>query len=171
MLVLLGAIGTGTAVKDKSRAAPRRPRLSTKRPRRLPPRPCQSRPAPPTEAPAPTTAIPNLAPTASVPAAGLPAKPDAATRQAYLDALNAVGPRIIKPDKEDQAVSRGINQCSSNQDDRGRTKLATLALDRFTVTTRLSNIATSETGKAIVKAVRTHLCPTSDPPSPPLRHD
>ena len=93
-------------------------------------------------------------------AAGLPAEPDTKTRQAYLDALTAIDPRIIKPGKEDQAESRGINQCSSLKTIKDESKLATLALERFTVTTRLPDIATPDTGKAIVKAVHTHLCPS-----------
>ena len=93
-------------------------------------------------------------------AAGLPPEPSAEARKAFLDALNAINPRIIKPGKEDQAVSRGLNQCSSiksSPDD--REKLAQLALERFTVTTRLPELATTETGERIVDAVHKHLCP------------
>ncbi|MFG2307653.1 hypothetical protein ACGFS9_03020 [Streptomyces sp. NPDC048566] len=93
-------------------------------------------------------------------AAGLPPEPTAATRAAFLDALNAIDSRIIKPGKEDQAVDRGINQCSSikaTPDDTD--KLAQLALDRFTVTTRLPDISNPATGTKIVEAVHKHLCP------------
>lgn len=92
-------------------------------------------------------------------AAGLPQDPTAEARQAYFDALNAIDPRIIKPGKEDQAVSRGINQCRSIKTTKDDAKLATLALERFTVDTRLPDIANPNTGKAINKAVHTHLCP------------
>ncbi|MFF7180151.1 hypothetical protein [Streptomyces sp. NPDC008121] len=92
-------------------------------------------------------------------AAGLPPDPDATTRQAYLDALNAIDPRIIKSGKEDQAVSRGINQCGSIKTTKDEAKLAETALERFTVGTRLPDIATPDTGRKIVKAVHTHLCP------------
>ncbi|MDX3324725.1 hypothetical protein PV405_08600 [Streptomyces sp. ME02-6979-3A] len=93
-------------------------------------------------------------------AAGLPTEPKAAERQAYLDALNAIDPRIIKPGKEDQAVSRGINQCSSiKSTPNDRAKLSQLALERFTVDTRLPEISTTETGGKIVDAVRAHICP------------
>ncbi|PWJ02403.1 hypothetical protein DKG34_38665 [Streptomyces sp. NWU49] len=93
-------------------------------------------------------------------AAGLPPEPDAAARKAFLDALNAIDSRIIKPGKEDQAVSRGLNQCSSIKSSPGdREKLAQLALERFTVTTRLPEIATQETGERILDAVHKHLCP------------
>lgn len=123
---------------------------------------CGSNTQPATKATTPTTEAPTLSPDAKASAraaAGLPPEPNAKTRQAYLDALNAIDPRIIKPGKEDQAVSRGINQCSSIKSNKDKAKLAELALDRFTVTTRLPDIATPETGKKITKAVHTHLCP------------
>lgn len=92
--------------------------------------------------------------------AGLPPEPDAKARDAYLDALNAIDARIIKPGKEDQAVSRGINQCRTVKDFPNDTrKLAEAALDRFTVNSRLPEIATPETGEKITAAVRKHLCP------------
>ncbi|MFJ3597913.1 hypothetical protein ACIPRU_15520 [Streptomyces sp. NPDC090126] len=93
-------------------------------------------------------------------AAGLPAEPDDEARKAYLEALNAIDTRIIKPGKNDQAVSRGLNQCSSiksSPDD--REKLVKLALGRFTIDTRLPDIATPETGGKILDAVHKHLCP------------
>ncbi|PAN01013.1 hypothetical protein CJI59_13905 [Streptomyces sp. Alain-F2R5] len=95
-------------------------------------------------------------------AAGLPPEPNAEARKAFLDALNAIDSRIIKPGKDDQAVSRGLNQCSSikaNPDDTA--KLAESALSRFTIDTRLPEINTPETGQKIVDAVRKHLCPDS----------
>lgn len=92
-------------------------------------------------------------------AAGLPPEPTAKARQAYLDALNAIDPRIIKPGKEDQAVSRGSNQCRFIKDSKDEAELAQSALERFTVNTRLPDIATRQTGNAIITAVHTHLCP------------
>ncbi|MFB8080218.1 hypothetical protein [Streptomyces sp. NPDC056013] len=92
-------------------------------------------------------------------AAGLAPEPTAKVRQDYLDALNAIDPRIIKPGKEDQAVSRGSNQCRSIKDSKDEAKDAQTALERFTVDTRLPEIATPETGKKINKAVHTYLCP------------
>ncbi|OII64602.1 hypothetical protein BJP40_19890 [Streptomyces sp. CC53] len=92
-------------------------------------------------------------------AAGLPPKPDAATRQAFLDALNAIDPRIVDG-KDEKAVSRGLNQCSSiknSPDDKA--KLAQLALGRFTVTSRLPEISTPETGAKINDVAHRHLCP------------
>ncbi|MEV6102631.1 hypothetical protein [Nocardia sp. NPDC051981] len=92
-------------------------------------------------------------------AAGLPVEPDAKSRQSYIDALNGIDPRIIKAGKEDQAVSRGLNQCSSIKTTKDKSKLAESALERFTITTRLPDIATPETGEKIVAAVHTYLCP------------
>ncbi|MFJ9826349.1 hypothetical protein ACIRSU_18550 [Streptomyces sp. NPDC101160] len=117
-----------------------------------------------TEKPAtkPTATEANLSPEALASAraaADLPSEPDAKTRQAYLDALNAIDPRIIKPGKEDQAVSRGINQCSSIRTTEDEARLAQTALQRFTVDTRLPDIASQETGRKINQAVHTHLCP------------
>ena len=93
-------------------------------------------------------------------AAGLPPEPTADARKAFLDALNAIDPRIIKPGKEDQAVSRGLNQCSSiKSSPNDREKLVQLTLSRFTIDTRLPEIATPETGGKILDAVHKHLCP------------
>ncbi|URM92849.1 hypothetical protein LUW75_10820 [Streptomyces sp. MRC013] len=92
-------------------------------------------------------------------AAGIPPKPTAEVRKAYLDALTAIHPEIIKPGKEDQAVSRGLNQCSSIKGSDDKAKVAQQALERFTITTRLPEIATPDTGKRLVDVVHTHLCP------------
>ncbi|WLQ69286.1 hypothetical protein [Streptomyces glycanivorans] len=94
-------------------------------------------------------------------AAGLPPEPKGAERQAYLDALNAIDTRIIKPGKEDQAISRGINQCSSIKsfpDDRN--KLVQLTLERFTITSRLPEISNPDTGGKVLDAVHKHICPS-----------
>ncbi|MFF3690710.1 hypothetical protein [Streptomyces sp. NPDC002187] len=93
-------------------------------------------------------------------AAGLPPEPEPAARQAFLDGLNAIDPRIIKPGKEDQAVSRGLNQCMFIKSyAKDRDKLVQSTLERFTVTTRLPEIATPETGGKILDAVHKHICP------------
>ncbi|MFJ4869609.1 hypothetical protein [Streptomyces sp. NPDC088757] len=121
-----------------------------------------SKPERPATAPAPTTTEPSPGPEARAgarAAAGLPPEPTATARQAYLDALNTIDTRIIKPGKEDQAVSRGINQCGSLKNTKDEDKLARTALERFTISSRLPDIATPETGKKITQAVRTHLCP------------
>ncbi|MEV2201000.1 hypothetical protein AB0E11_13515 [Streptomyces fradiae] len=92
-------------------------------------------------------------------AAGIPPKPTAEVRKAYLDALTAIHPEIIKPGKEDQAVSRGLNQCRSIKGSDDKAKLAQQALERFTITTRLPEIATPDTGERLVDVVHKHLCP------------
>ncbi|MFJ2279257.1 hypothetical protein ACIOEZ_34475 [Streptomyces sp. NPDC087866] len=93
-------------------------------------------------------------------AAGIPDEPKGAHRQAYLDALNSIDTRIIKPGKEDQAISRGIDQCSTVKSfPNDKAKLAQSALDRFTITTRLPEISNQATGEKIVAAVRKHICP------------
>lgn len=113
--------------------------------------------------PSPTSSAPELTDEqrASInAAAGLPPEPDAATRKTYLDALDAIDPRIAKDGKDDQTVSRGLDQCSSiksSPDDQD--KLSQLALDRFTISTRLPDIATARTGAKVTEAVHKHLCP------------
>ncbi|MFE9737325.1 hypothetical protein [Streptomyces sp. NPDC006477] len=117
-----------------------------------------SSPSAPSKTKAPVTLSPEVLASARA-AAGLPPKPTAEARQAYLAALNAIDPRIIKPNKEDQAVSRGANQCRSIKDSKDEAKLAQTALERFTVVSRLPEIATPETGRKINEAVHAHLCP------------
>lgn len=162
LLLLLGIIGAivgdtdTTADKPAETAPPTTPAATTA------PAPTTATPTTPAATtPPPTTAEPTPPATTTAPPAGPPAEPDAATRQAYLDALNKIDPRIIKPGKEDQAVSRGRNQCASIQTTDDEHKLSELALDRFTVTSRLPDIATPETGRRINDAVHTHLCPGS----------
>ncbi|MFD0078215.1 hypothetical protein ACFVIY_37940 [Streptomyces sp. NPDC127166] len=164
VLVLLGVLGAivgdpDTTANDKPTSSPSTASATSSTP---PPAPTTAAPRPTTAAPAPTTAAPTPAPTTSAPAATLPPKPDAKDERAFLDALNAIDPRIIKPGKEDQAVSRGINQCSSiTAGTADEAKLAQLALQRFTVDTRLPEIATPETGRRINAAAHRHLCPGS----------
>ncbi|MFF5634493.1 hypothetical protein [Streptomyces sp. NPDC012825] len=120
------------------------------------------KPERPATAPVPTTAEPSPGPetrASARAAAGLPPEPTATARQAYLDAFNTIDTRIIKPGKEDQAVSRGINQCGSLKNTKDEDKLAQTSLERFTISSRLPDIATPETGKKITRAVRTHPCP------------
>ncbi|MFF5451865.1 hypothetical protein ACFY40_11570 [Streptomyces sp. NPDC012950] len=163
LLVFLGVLGAivgdPAPTTDKPSSPPPAPTTSSTptTPSRTP------TPAPTTIEPEPTTAPPTTkpAPTTPPPATSAPPAPPAEPdEQAFLEALNAIDPRIIKAGKEDQAVSRGINQCSSIQTTKDEAKLAQLALDRFTVTTRLPEIANQETGRRINHAARTHLCPS-----------
>lgn len=96
-------------------------------------------------------------------AAGLPPQPSAAARRAFLDALDAIDPRIAKPGKDDQTVSRGLNQCGSIKTTKDTDQLISQTLGRFTITTRLPDISTADTGGRVLDAVHQHLCPTSDP--------
>lgn len=168
VLIVIGALFLGLIVlglivgpQDTTTSSGDKP--SSPAPAASSPKPVES-----TKAPEPTTApskpSPSSSPTVDMDkvreAAGLPPSPKPPARQAYLDALNAIDPRIIKPGKEDQAVSRGINQCGSiksSPDD--REKLVQATLERFTITTRLPEIATPETGGKVLDAVHKHLCP------------
>ncbi|MGW1180983.1 hypothetical protein ACWD7Y_03085 [Streptomyces drozdowiczii] len=92
-------------------------------------------------------------------AAGLPPEPSAADRYAYLEALDEIDPRISKPGKDEQSLSRGINQCGSIKTTKDRAKLIELTLSRFTIDTRLPDINNEATGGKILDAVHKHLCP------------
>ncbi|MFE6762277.1 hypothetical protein [Streptomyces sp. NPDC057689] len=92
-------------------------------------------------------------------AAGLPPEPSAADRYAYLEALDEIDPRISKPGKDEQSLSRGINQCGSIKTTKDRAKLIELTLSRFTIDTRLPDINNEATGGKILDAIHKHLCP------------
>lgn len=92
-------------------------------------------------------------------AAGLPAEPIATARYAFLEALDAIDPRISKPGTDEQNVSRGLNQCGSIRTAKDEAELSALALERFTITSRFPEISNPETGKKIQDAVHKHLCP------------
>lgn len=92
-------------------------------------------------------------------AAGLPPEPSTTARYRYLEALDQIDPRISKPGKDDQTVSRGIDQCGSIKTTKDRAKLIELTLSRFTIDTRLPDINNAATGGKILDVVRTNLCP------------
>ncbi|MFJ6432127.1 hypothetical protein [Streptomyces sp. NPDC091416] len=92
-------------------------------------------------------------------AAGLPPEPSVTKRYAYLEALDAIDPRISKPGKDDQSVSRGLDQCGSIKTTKDRARLVELALERFTIDTRLPDIDNEATGGKILDVVHKHLCP------------
>ncbi|WUS96820.1 hypothetical protein OHA46_09030 [Streptomyces sp. NBC_00708] len=73
-------------------------------------------------------------------AAGLPPEPSATARYAHLEALNKIDPRISKPGKEEQTVSRGTDQCGSIKTVKDRAELIKLTLSRFTIDTRLPDL-------------------------------
>ncbi|MEV6474566.1 hypothetical protein [Streptomyces sp. NPDC051657] len=95
-------------------------------------------------------------------AAGLAPEPSATDRYQFLEALDAIDRRIVDG-KEDKAVSRGLNQCSSIKGASGnedkQVELVKQTLSRFTIDTRLPEIATPETGAKILAAVHQNLCP------------
>ncbi|MGW6719389.1 hypothetical protein [Streptomyces sp. NPDC054995] len=95
-------------------------------------------------------------------AAGLPPEPSTTARYKYLEALNDIDRRIVDG-KDDKAVSRGLNQCRSIKEARGdedkQVELVKQTLSRFTIDTRLPEIATPETGGEILAAVHQNLCP------------
>lgn len=82
-----------------------------------------------------------------------------AIQAAFLEALDAIDPRISKPGKDDQSVSRGLDQCGSIKTTKDRAKLIELTLDRFTIATRLPDINNTDTGGRILDAVHKNLCP------------
>ncbi|MCI4042450.1 hypothetical protein [Streptomyces sp. TRM75563] len=90
------------------------------------------------------------------------AEPSTKARHTFLEALNDIDRRIVDG-KDDKAVSRGLDQCSSIQGASGnedkQVELVKQTLGRFTVDTRLPEIATPETGAEILAAVHQNLCP------------
>ncbi|MDX3590537.1 hypothetical protein PV749_05320 [Streptomyces sp. ID03-2B] len=95
-------------------------------------------------------------------AAGLPPEPSTTARYRFLEALNDIDRRIVDG-KDDKAVSRGLNQCRSIKNAAGdedkQVALVQQTLGRFTIDTRLPDIATPETGGEILAAVHKNLCP------------
>ncbi|MGW5259673.1 hypothetical protein ACWEQG_01780 [Microbispora sp. NPDC004025] len=111
---------------------------------------------------APTTAKPTAIPSAvmsSIQAdAGIPPKPDPRTQAAFIQALEAIDPDIVHG-KEDKAVDRARNQCSSikeHPDDRDR--LVQLTNMRFTSPDHPDGFGKAKSAK-ILAAVRTYICP------------
>lgn len=91
-------------------------------------------------------------------AAGLPPSPEPAARAAYIDGLNAIDPDIVHG-KDDKAVSRGINTCSTiKSSPKDKAKQIKLTGQRFTSPTHPEgrDAATSE---KILNLVHKHICP------------
>lgn len=90
---------------------------------------------------------------------GIPPKPDAAKRAAYIRALTAIDPDIVHG-KEDKAVDRGRNECRSIHDSpKDRAKQVELAKLRFTSPTHPQGFGPTKAAK-IRDVVHEHLCPT-----------
>lgn len=115
--------------------------------------------------PTPKAAPSNTAPSASAEdlakaraAAGLPPSPKPAARAAYLDGLNAIDPDIVHG-KDDKAVSRGINSCSSIKnfpDDEA--KQIEFTGNRFSSPTHPEG-RDATTAKKILDLARKNICP------------
>jgi predicted small lipoprotein YifL len=122
---------------------------------------CGPTPKPAAEKPAaPTTAPATLSPKAKASvraAAGIPPEPTAATRAAYIAALDAIDKDVVhgKPDK---AVDRGLNQCSSIKGGKDRAKLIELTNQRFSSPSHPEGHGLAKAEK-ILDAVHKNLCP------------
>lgn len=92
--------------------------------------------------------------------AGIPPKPDEATKQAYLDELRAIEPLLVDEDNLDKAVNRGRDQCSSvAQSPADQAKLIELTNKRFTAPGHSDGFG-PEVAEQVLTVVRKHLCPT-----------
>ncbi|WP_405930334.1 hypothetical protein [Streptomyces sp. NBC_00827] len=91
-------------------------------------------------------------------AAGLPPSPEPAPRAAYIDGLNAIDPDIVHG-KDDKAVSRGINTCSSIKNFPGDgAKQIKLTGQRFSSPTHPEGRDTA-TAEKILDLAHKHICP------------
>lgn len=89
--------------------------------------------------------------------AGLPPEPDTATRTAYIADLNAIDPDIVHG-KDDTAVSRGLNQCSTIKETKDRKRLIETTNYRFTSPDHPDGHGTA-TAEKILDIVHKRLCP------------
>lgn len=91
-------------------------------------------------------------------AAGLPPSPKPVDRAAYIDGLNAINPDIVHG-KDDKAISRGINACSSIKNLPGETaKQIGMTSRRFTSPTHPEGRDTA-TAEKILALAHKHICP------------
>ncbi|MEU1212595.1 hypothetical protein ABZ424_09160 [Streptomyces sp. NPDC005790] len=91
-------------------------------------------------------------------AAGLPAEPNPAQRQVYLESLNAIDTDIVHG-KDDKAVSRGINQCGTvKTSPNDYIKLIETTNSRFTSPDHPDGHGTIK-AERILKVVRDNICP------------
>ncbi|TBO59017.1 hypothetical protein EYS09_14335 [Streptomyces kasugaensis] len=115
----------------------------------------------PAKSPAP--AAPSSAPTPDASKAikdaeaksGIPPKPDAATQEKYIAALNAISPDIVSG-KEDRAVSRGRDTCGTiHSFPKDHAKQVDLTRQRFSGAHQF----TTSQAEQILTAVQSNLCP------------
>jgi hypothetical protein len=111
--------------------------------------------AKPAAPPAATSANPDAARAA----AGLPAEPKGAQRQAFLDGLNAIDKDIVHG-KDDKAISRGIDTCGAIKSFPGDiTKQAEQTNKRWTSPTHPEGHGQTKAAQ-ILAVVHTTICPT-----------
>ncbi|MFD7106104.1 hypothetical protein [Streptomyces celluloflavus] len=115
----------------------------------------------PAKSPAP--AAPSSAPTLDASKAikdaeaksGIPPKPDAATQETYIRALNTISPAIVNG-KEDRAVSRGRDTCGTiHSFPKDHAKQVHITQQRFSGATEFS----TKQAEQILAAVQSNLCP------------
>lgn len=98
-------------------------------------------------------------PDAARAAAGLPAEPKGAQRQAFLDGLNAIDKDIVHG-KDDKAISRGIDTCGAIKSFPGDiTKQVEQTNKRWTSPTHPEGHGQTKAGQ-ILAVVHTTICPT-----------
>lgn len=90
---------------------------------------------------------------------GMPPTPDLETRKTYIAELNRIDPDIVHG-KEQTAVERGRNQCSSIKTfPNDEAKWVTLTLQRFTSPKHPDGFGTVKASKILV-VVRRYICPS-----------
>ena len=148
--IALGATGCASSTPPKAAADPA-PAASSA----APAAPAASAvPAAPADAVTPASG----APTAPKDAVNLPPAPDAATTAKYIAALLAIDPEIVSG-KEDKAVNRGRDECSSiAQWPKDREKLVDLANKRFISPNHPDGFGPAKSAK-ILDVVHTYICP------------
>jgi hypothetical protein len=108
-------------------------------------------------APAPASSSPN--PDTARAAAGLPAEPRGAQRQAFLDGLNAIDKDIVHG-KDDKAISRGIDTCGTIKNfPKDQAKQADQTNKRWTSPTHPEGHGLAKAAQ-ILTVVHTTICPT-----------
>jgi len=123
---------------------------------------CGTKAQPPkTVAPSPTISV-SILPTPSASGGygiGFPPDPNEENRRNYIAELNKIDPDIVHG-KEETAVSRGQNQCSSIKLFPGNeAKWLELTLQRFTSPKHPDGFGKTKAAKILV-VVRKYICPT-----------
>ncbi|WP_052583841.1 hypothetical protein [Saccharomonospora iraqiensis] len=88
--------------------------------------------------------------------AGLPPDPDEDTAAAYIADLEVIDPNIVHG-KDEKAIDRGLNQCSSVANGHDETELVRITNERFTSPEHPEGFGENIAAQ-ILDTVRTHLC-------------